>query len=354
MKNSATDRRQEPPYYELPAADVAQSLGSHPEKGLTTAEVKNRIDRFGFNELKAKPAKPAWLRFLAQFNQALLYILLVAGLIKAFLGSWTNAIVIWGVTVINAIIGFVQESKAEGAIASLAAAVTTEATVVREGKTLRIPSRELVPGDLVVLASGDKVPADMRLLTARNLQIDESALTGESVPVEKTYTPLNAGTPLAERVNMAYAGSFVTFGQGSGVVVATAGATEVGQISQSIEQRTNLSTPLTRKFAKFSHTLLYVILSLAALTFAVGLGRGQTWAEMFEAAVALAVSAIPEGLPAVVTVTLAIGVDRMAKRHAITQAENITASAVQATIRMAKLVMWKKTQAETIPDRTLY
>ncbi|PSB21355.1 carbonate dehydratase [filamentous cyanobacterium CCP2] len=317
MKNSATDRRQEPPYYELPASEVVQSLGSHPEKGLTTPEVKSRIDRFGFNELKAKPAKPAWLRFLAQFNQALLYILLVAGLIKAFLGSWTNAIVIWGVTVINAIIGFVQESKAEGAIASLAAAVTTEATVVRDEKTLRIPSRELVPGDVVQLASGDKVPADVRLLTARNLQIDESALTGESVPVEKTYTPLNAGTPLAERVNMAYAGSFVTFGQGSGVVVATAGATEVGQISQSIEQRANLSTPLTRKFAKFSHTLLYVILSLAALTFAVGLGRGQSWAEMFEAAVALAVSAIPEGLPAVVTVTLAIGVDRMAKRHAI-------------------------------------
>jgi cation-transporting ATPase F len=317
MKNSATDSRMELPYYELPVSEVTQTLGSHPEKGLSTSEAQQRIERFGFNELKAKPAKPAWLRFLAQFNQALLYILLVAGLIKAFLGSWTNAAVIWGVTVINAIIGFIQESKAEGAIASLAAAVTTEATVVRDGKTLRISSRELVPGDVVVLASGDKVPADLRLITSRNLQIDESALTGESVPVEKRSDPLDAGTPLAERINMAYAGSFVTFGQGSGVVVATANATEVGQISQSIEQRANLSTPLTRKFAKFSHTLLYVILSLAALTFAVGLGRGQSWTDMFEAAVALAVSAIPEGLPAVVTVTLAIGVDRMAKRHAI-------------------------------------
>jgi cation-transporting ATPase F len=317
MKNSATNSRLEPLYYELPGSEIAQTLGSHPDKGLTAAEVNQRLEKFGFNELKAKPAKPAWLRFLAQFNQALLYILLVAGLIKAFLGSWTNAIVIWGVTVINAIIGFVQESKAEGAIASLAAAVTTEATVVRDGKTLRVSSRELVPGDVVTLGSGDKVPADLRLLTARNLQIDESALTGESVPVEKRNEPLDAGTPLAERINMAYAGSFVTFGQGTGIVVATANATEVGQISQSIEQRTNLITPLTRKFAKFSHTLLYVILSLAALTFAVGLGRGQSWTDMFEAAVALAVSAIPEGLPAVVTVTLAIGVDRMARQHAI-------------------------------------
>ncbi|MGG6267471.1 HAD-IC family P-type ATPase [Leptolyngbya sp. AN03gr2] len=178
-------------------------------------------------------------------------------------------------------------------------------------------SQEIVPGDLVLLTSGDKVPADLRLLTVRNLQIDESALTGESVPVEKLTAPLQPQTPLAERLNMAYAGSFVTFGQGSGIVVATANDTEVGQISRSLDQQTDLSTPLTRKFAKFSHTLLYIILALAALTLAVGVGQGQSLAGMFEAAVALAVSAIPEGLPAVVTVTLAIGVNRMARRHAI-------------------------------------
>lgn len=311
------DSRLERSFHELSTTDVIESLKSHSEKGLTHTEVRTQHDRFGPNELKAKPAKPAWLRFLLQFNQALLYILLVAGLIKALLGSWTNAAVIWGVTVINAIIGFVQESKAEGAIASLAATVTTETTVIREGQTLKIPSRELVPGDLVLLASGDKVPADLRLINTRNLQVDESALTGESVPVEKGTSPLNADTPLAERINMAYAGSFVTFGQGYGIVVATAEATEVGKISQSIDQRANLTTPLTRKFAKFSHTLLYIILALATLTFVVGIGRGQAWTEMFEAAVALAVSAIPEGLPAVVTVTLAIGVNRMARRHAI-------------------------------------
>ncbi|MEM6438043.1 MAG: HAD-IC family P-type ATPase, partial [Cyanobacteria bacterium P01_D01_bin.115] len=276
-----------------------------------------RYEKHGWNELQFKPGKPAWLRFLLQFNQPLLYILLLAGVVKASLGSWTNACVIWGVTIINAVIGYVQEAKAEGAIASLAKAVTTEASVIREGQTLRIPSRDLVPGDIVLLASGDKVPADVRLLKVRNLQVDESALTGEAVPVEKAIQLLSPDTSLADRTNMAYAGSFVTFGQGQGLVVATANATEVGQISQSMERQVSLSTPLTRKFAKFSRTLLYAILALATLTFAIGVGQGESWVYMFEATVALAVSAIPEGLPAVVTITLAIGVNRMASRHAI-------------------------------------
>ncbi|MEA5619748.1 cation-transporting P-type ATPase [Cronbergia sp. UHCC 0137] len=304
-------------YHELSTQRVTEIFKVDPSQGLTTPEVNHKLKQFGKNELEAKPGKPAWLRFLAQFNQALLYILLIAGLIKAFLGSWTNAGVIWGVTLINAIIGFVQESKAEGAIAALAKAVTTEATVIRNGQKSRIPSADIVPGDIVLLSSGDKVPADLRLLNTRNLQIDESALTGESVPVEKTTTEVDADTPLAERVNMAYASSFVTFGQGTGIAIATANSTEIGQISQSLQQRPSLSTPLTRKFDKFSQKLLYIILGLASVTFAVGLGQGQSWAIMFESAVALAVSAIPEGLPAVVTVTMAIGVDRMARHHAI-------------------------------------
>ncbi|MDB9329635.1 cation-transporting P-type ATPase [Nodularia spumigena CS-591/04] len=317
MSATGMGGRQLHEYHALSAQEAAKILSSDQEKGLTSAEVTNRLEEFGRNELKGKAGKPAWLRFILQFNQALLYILLVAGLIKALLGQWTNAAVIWGVTLINAIIGFVQESKAEGAIAALAKAVTTEATVIRNGQKSRIPSQELVPGDIVLLTSGDKVPADLRLFNSRNLQVDESALTGESVPVEKDTTILTPDTPLAERVNMAYAGSFVTFGQGSGLVVSTANTTEMGRISQSLERQTNLSTPLTRKFDKFSHQLLYIILGLAAMTFVVGLGQGQSWAAMFEAAVALAVSAIPEGLPAVVTVTMAIGVDRMARRHAI-------------------------------------
>lgn len=304
-------------YHEDSIHDIAQQLETDLESGLTAETVADRYETYGRNELPVKPGKPAWLRFLLQFNQPLLYILLLAGAVKAFLGSWTNAAVIWGVTVINAIIGYVQEAKAEGAIASLAKAVATETTVLRGGQMLRVQSQDLVPGDIVLLSSGDKVPADLRLAKSRNLQVDESALTGESVPVEKSTAPLPKETPLAERTNMAYASSFVTFGQGTGLVVATAAATEVGQISRSMEQRVNLTTPLTRKFAAFSRTLLYCILTLATLTFAIGLGQGESWEYMFEAAVALAVSAIPEGLPAVVTITLAIGVNRMARRNAI-------------------------------------
>ncbi|MEL6439364.1 MAG: cation-transporting P-type ATPase [Cyanobacteria bacterium J06621_8] len=306
-----------PSYHQLAKNEVVKSFQSNLETGLSPEEVVARYEKYGWNELQFKPGKPAWRRFLEQFHQPLLYILLLAGAIKAILGSWANASVIWGVTLINAIIGYVQEAQAEGAIASLAKTVTTEVTVIREGQSLRIPSSTLVPGDLVSLTSGDKVPADLRLITIRNLQIDESALTGESVPVNKTTEPLPQDTPLAERTNMAYAGSFVTFGQGRGIVVATANATEVGRISQSMEQRVSLTTPLTRKFAQFSRTLLYVVLTLASLTFVVGLGQGESWFYMFEATVALAVSAIPEGLPAVVTITLAIGVNRMARRHAI-------------------------------------
>jgi cation-transporting P-type ATPase F len=317
MNSNAISQTLSPSYHGLTIAHTVAQFESDSKAGLSAAQVQKKQQQHGLNELTVKPGKPAWLRFLLQFNQALLYILIVAGAIKAFLGSWTNAAVIWGVTIINAIIGYMQESKAEGAIAALAKAVTTEAIVIRGGIKQRIPSQQIVPGDLVLLVSGDKVPADLRLISTRNLQVDESGLTGESVPVEKLTEPLQIHTPLAERLNMAYAGSFVTFGQGSGIVVAIANETEIGQISRSLDQQTDLSTPLTRKFAKFSHTLLYIILTLAALTLAVGVGQGQSLATMFEAAVALAVSAIPEGLPAVVTVTLAIGVNRMARRHAI-------------------------------------
>lgn len=304
-------------WHNLPLTEVAQSLDTQPNRGLSSAEVTRRQQQYGANELKGKRGKSPIVRFLLQFNQPLLYILIVAGAIKALLGSWANAWVIWGVTIINAIIGYVQESKAESAIAALASAVKTEATVLRDGQKVRVSSTELVPGDVVLLASGDKVPADLRLIDLRNLQVNESALTGESVAVEKNTQQLAGDSPLAERTNMAYAGSFVTFGTGSGIVVAIGQNTETGRISELIEQGTNLTTPLTRKFDRFSRTLLYVILGVAALTFAVGIGYGNSLIEMFEAAVALAVSAIPEGLPAVVTVTLAIGVSRMARRHAI-------------------------------------
>jgi cation-transporting P-type ATPase F len=317
MTETVKDKLSQQQWHQLSAQEVSRQLDTNTETGLVSSEVTQRQQSFGANELKGKPAKSPILRFLLQFHQPLLYILLIAGAIKAFLGSWANAWVIWGVTLINAIIGFVQESKAESAIAALASSVQTNTTVLRNGEKRQVPSQELVPGDVVLLASGDKVPADLRLVQSRNLQVNESALTGESIAIEKNTKPLNSDAPLAERRNMAYAGSFVTFGTGRGVVVAIGEATETGRISQLIEQGTSLKTPLTRKFDKFSRTLLYIILGIAALMFAIGLGYGYSWVEMFEAAIAFAVSAIPEGLPAVVTITLAIGVSRMVRQHAI-------------------------------------
>ena len=192
---------------------------------------------------------------MLQFNQPLLYILLAAGVITAFLGEWVDSAVIFAVTIINATIGFVQESKAENALAALAASVSTEATVLRDGQTIRVPSNQIVPGDLVWLASGDKVPADLRLVNVSNLTVDESGLTGESIPVEKDTQSLNSETALADRSNMAYAGSLVASGQGQGLVVAIANATETGRISQMMEQSTDTQTPITRKIIVILQTL---------------------------------------------------------------------------------------------------
>lgn len=317
MASSKLEHLPQKQWHQISTADVAENLGTDLSTGLSSAEVPQRQERDGFNELKGQAGKSPVVRFLMEFNQPLIYILLVAGVVTLLLKDWVDAGVILGVTLINAVIGFIQESKAENAIAALAKSVTTEATVIRNGEKVRLNSRELVTGDLVLLASGDKVPADLRLVELRDLQVSEAALTGESVPVQKSNETLAVETVLADRHNMAYAGSLVTFGQARGIVVAIANQTETGRISQLIEQSTGLETPLTRKIERFSKTLLYIILGLAALTFAVVMGKGGSWTEGFKAAVALTVSAIPEGLPAVVTVTLAIGVSRMAQRHAI-------------------------------------
>ncbi|MFM7447029.1 MAG: cation-transporting P-type ATPase [Leptolyngbyaceae cyanobacterium] len=304
-------------WHHLSTIEVVSRIGTDLSTGLPGSEVNQRRHRYGINELKGKTGTSPMIRFLMEFNQPLIYILLLAGVVTLLLKDWVDAGVIFGVTLINAVIGFVQESKAETAIATLAQSVTTEATVIRDGQKIRLTSRDLVPGDLVLLSSGDKVPADLRLVGVRDLQVSEAALTGESVPVQKTTEPLAAETVLADRSNMAYAGSLVTFGQSRGVVVAIGEQTETGRISQLMAHSTGLETPLTRKIAQFSKTLLYIILALAVFMFAIILGKGGTWVDGFKAGVALAVSAIPEGLPAVVTVTLAIGVERMAKRHAI-------------------------------------
>ena len=304
-------------WHHLPAEEVVDLLEGNPEKGLDQFEVKHRHETFGLNTITGQKGKGPLKRFLLQFHQPLIYILIVSGFITALLQEWVDSGVIFGVVLVNAIIGYIQEAKAVNALAALARTMTTVATVLRQGEKKHILATELVPGDIVLLASGDKVPADMRLLSVRDLRVDESSLTGESLPVEKIADELNHDTLLADRLNMTYASSLVTYGQGKGIVTATGDHTEVGRISELIASADELATPLTRKIASFSHILLYAILALTGVTFGVGLFRGEPLFDMFMAAVALAVGAIPEGLPAAVTITLAIGVSRMARQKAI-------------------------------------
>ena len=296
---------------------AARQLGVDCASGLDEAEAAARLDRHGANRLTERPGKPAWQRFLAQLTQPLVLVLIAAGTITAGLGETVDASVIFGVVMVNALIGYWQEAKAEGALAALARSVATPVTVRRGGLRKQLDAGQLVPGDIVMLAAGDRIPADLRMLQQHELQTDDSMLTGESQPVRKHAVPLHADTELAERSNMAWAGTTVVAGQGSGLVIATGDHTETGRIAGLIAAAPDLVTPLTRKMVRFSNWLLWAIGGLAALTFAVGLARGETAFAMFMAAVALAVGAIPEGLPAAVTVTLAIGVARMARRKAI-------------------------------------
>jgi cation-transporting P-type ATPase F len=299
-------------------SDALRLTGSTLETGLSSAEASERLRRYGENRVKARGGTSAWLRFARQFTAPLVLVLIAAAAITGFLGEWVDASVIFIVVVVNAIVGFLQESKAENALEALMKMVVAEAVVRRDGKKIRVNSIELVPGDIVMLTGGDRVPADIRLLETKSLQIDESSLTGESVPASKRPDPLHADTVLADRVNMAYAGSLVTAGTGTGVVWGTGDRTETGRVAFLIAEAVDLTTPLTRKIARFSGVLLWVILALAAALFAYGvLFRGGSVIEMLMASVALAVGVIPEGLPAAITIVLAIGVSRMARRRAI-------------------------------------
>jgi cation-transporting ATPase F len=286
-------------------------------RGLSVEDALQRRDIYGRNSLTPKRGKSPLLLFLSQFHQPLVYILIASGTVTAYLREWVDSGVIFGVVLLNAIIGFIQEANALRAIAALSQALSIGTTVLRDGAKQAIDAAELVPGDIVFLQSGDRVPADLRLLQIRELRIDESALTGESLPVEKSLPPLPFETLLADRVNMAFSSTLVTFGTAVGLVVETGDRSQVGRINKMLADATELETPLTRKISHFSQVLLWVILGFAAATFLVGWLRGETALDMFMASVALAVGAIPEGLPAALTITLAIGVSRMAKRNAI-------------------------------------
>lgn len=297
--------------------DVFHSLGST-ENGLSQQEVRQRLDKHGPNRLRPASKKSPLARFLAQFHNVLIYVLLAACVITAILGHWIDSAVILGVVVINAIIGFIQEGKAEKALDAIRHMLSHQALVKRDGAFITLPAEELVPGDVVLLQSGDKVPADLRLFKARELRIEEAMLTGESEPAEKSIETVGELATIGDRKCIAYSGTLVTYGQGQGVVVATGDITEIGRISRMLREVQVLTTPLLRQMAIFAKWLTIAIGIVAITTCAYGvLIQNYPLGEMFLAAVGLAVAGIPEGLPAIMTITLAIGVQRMAKKHAI-------------------------------------
>ncbi|MBM3578917.1 MAG: HAD-IC family P-type ATPase, partial [Alphaproteobacteria bacterium] len=287
-------------------------------EGLSDAEAARRLTQYGRNRLPGARRKSPLLRFLLQFHNVLIYVLIAASVVTAFLGHWVDTGVIVAVVMINAVIGFIQEGKAEEAMDAVRKMLSLHATVIRDGRRQVVDADSLVPGDIVFVQSGDKVPADLRLIRVKSLQIQEAALTGESLPVDKGVEAVAPEALLGDRSSMAYSGTVVTYGQGMGVVVATGSATEIGRISAMLSEVEELTTPLLQRMAEFARWLTVVILVLAAAVFLFGT---YVWnfppSEMFMAAVSLAVSAIPEGLPAIITITLAIGVERMARRSAI-------------------------------------
>ncbi|MEA4856411.1 MAG: HAD-IC family P-type ATPase [Solidesulfovibrio sp.] len=305
------------PFHAVPASAAAARLTVDPQRGLDGPGVAARRGAHGKNALSL-PSGPGPLRRLAaQFLQPLVLILLAAGTASVFLGHLLDAGVIFAVVAVNAVLGYAQEAKAVSALAALSRSMVATAEVLRDGAFAVVAAEELVPGDVVRLRAGDRVPADMRLYAAKSLRIDESALTGESAPVDKSPEPVDERAPLADRTSMAHAATVVTGGVGLGIVTATGQAAEIGRIATLTATADTLATPLTRAIARFSTRLLVAILLLAGLCFAVGVARGEAPQAMFMAAVALAVGAIPEGLPAAVTVILAMGVSRMAARKAV-------------------------------------
>ena len=317
MKDRTQTAQVSEPRHAQTAEEVLSSLASRKE-GLNDAEVNERVERWGRNVLPDPPRKGPFKRFLLQFHNVLIYVLLVAGVVTAAIGEWLDSGVIFGVVIVNALIGFIQEGKAEAALDAIKKMLSLEAMVRRNGEKRSIPADDLVPGDIVFLQSGDKVPADLRLMEVKNLRIEEAVLTGESEAVEKSPEPVSEGAVVGDRKCLAFSGTFVSYGQGMGVVVCTGADTEIGIINRMLSEVEELTTPLLKQIAGFGRTLTLGILGLGLLTFLVGiLIRGYPFVDIFLAVVAMAVAAIPEGLPAIITITLAIGVQRMAKRHSI-------------------------------------
>lgn len=298
-------------------AQVFETLGTA-EEGLSQEEATNRLSKYGQNRLPEPKTRGSLIRFLYQFHNVLIYVLMITGAVTALLEHWVDASVIFGVVVLNALIGFVQEGKAENALKAIRQMLSPNAMVIRDRRRTSIAAEQLVPGDIVQLQSGDKVPADLRLLRVKGLQIQEALLTGESLAVEKITDSVSEQAVIGDRRCMAFSGTLVAHGQGTGIVVETGAKTEIGRISTLVSEVESVMTPLLRQMAQFGRWLTMAILGIAFITFTFGiLIRDYRMDDMFIAAVSLAVAAIPEGLPAIMTITLAIGVQRMAKRNAI-------------------------------------
>jgi magnesium-transporting ATPase (P-type) len=298
--------------------DVVKRLGTDIGKGLEANEAAKRLQKYGPNRLPEGKKRGPLMRFLSQFNNILVYVLLGAGFTKLMLNLWIDAAIILGVVIINALLGFIQEGRAERALDSIRNMLSAEARTVRGGETRMIAAEQLVPGDIVLLESGDKIPADLRLIDAKNLRTEEAALTGESVPADKSTEAVSANATVGDRECMAFSGTMVVSGRAAGVVVATGSESELGRINALLAGVSALETPLLRQIKTFGYAITAVIAVVAALVFAYGKWvKGMDFVELFQAVVGIAVSVIPEGLPAIITITLAIGVQRMAQRNAI-------------------------------------
>ncbi|MCK4497218.1 MAG: HAD-IC family P-type ATPase, partial [Candidatus Aenigmarchaeota archaeon] len=302
-------------WHEMSMGNVLKDLGTT-EKGLAESEAKTRLGKYGLNEIKRKRKISKLKILLNQFTSSLVIILIIATLLSALIGEILDAIVILIILLFNAVFGFFQEYKAEKTIEALKKLTAPEAMVVREGKTKRIPSNMLVPGDIVMLEQGTKIPADMRITKGVELKIDESALTGESVSVSKYAEGIKCKT-LAEMASMAFMGTIVTYGRGYGVVVNTGMKTEIGKIAKMVEEAGEQATPLQERLKVFGKKLGFIVIAISIIVIAIGILRGHALMEMVTTGIALAVAAIPEGLPAVVTITLAVGLKRLAKHKAL-------------------------------------
>jgi magnesium-transporting ATPase (P-type) len=305
-------------WHAVPADEVIGRLKTDLGKGLDAGEASRRISEYGPNRLPEGKKRGPVVRFFSQLNNILVYVLLGAGFVKLMVGLWLDAGVILGVVIINALLGFIQEGKAEKALDSIRNMLSAEARTMRAGQTRLVSAEELVPGDVVLLESGDRIPADLRLVDVKNLRTEEAALTGESVPIDKTTAAVAERATVGDREGMAFSGTLVSSGRGKGVVVATGSQTELGRINQLMAGVNALDTPLLRQIKKFGYAITAVIAVVAVIVFAYGRWvRGMDFIAIFQAVVSIAVSVIPEGLPALITVTLAIGVQRMAQRNAI-------------------------------------